>query len=101
MGWGGKKARTLYGVVLVYWGCPGSSMVKNPLANAGDTGLILGLADPWRRKWQPTPVRSPGKYHGHSILAATVHGVIKSPKSLSNRNNSKQKVYWVCPKKMG
>ena len=90
MGWGGKKARTLYGVVLVYWGFPGSSMVKNPLATAGDTGLILGLEDPWRRKWQPMPVLAPGKYHGQSILVAPGHGVIKSPTSLSNTNNSKQ-----------
>ena len=30
-------------------------MVKNPPANAGDSGLISGLRDPpWRRKWQPT-----------------------------------------------
>ena len=24
---------------------------------------------PWRRKWQPTPVFSPGKYHGQRSLA--------------------------------
>ena len=24
---------------------------------------------PWRRKWQPTPVFLPGKYHGHRSLA--------------------------------
>ena len=33
----------------------GGSEVKNPLANAGDTGLIPGSRRfPWRRKWQPT-----------------------------------------------
>ena len=24
----------------------------------------LGWEDPWRRKWQPTPVLLPGKFHG-------------------------------------
>ena len=28
---------------------------------------------PWRREWLPTPVLSPGKFHGQ----ATVHGVAK------------------------
>ena len=40
----------------------GVLMVKNPPANAGDTGdrdLIAGKV-PWRRKWQPTPVFLPG-----------------------------------------
>ena len=23
---------------------------------------------PWRRKWQPTPVRWPGKFHGQTSL---------------------------------
>jgi len=31
----------------------------------------------WRRKWQPTPVFSPGKSHEHRSLAGTVHGVTK------------------------
>ena len=30
---------------------------------------------PWRRKWQPTPVILPGKFHGWRSLAGTVHGV--------------------------
>ena len=37
-------------------------MVKNPPANAGDSGLIPGSA--WRRKWQPTPVFLFGNLHG-------------------------------------
>ena len=45
-------------------------MVKNPPANAGDAGdagSIPGL--PWSRKWQPTPVSLPGKFHGQRSLA--------------------------------
>ena len=47
-------------------------MVKNPPANAGDTGVV-GF-DPWVRKipWrtaqQPTPVFLPGESHGERSL---------------------------------
>ena len=48
-------------------------MVKNPPANAGDTrdtGLIPGSRrPPWRRKWLPTPVFLPEKFHGQRSLA--------------------------------
>ena len=33
--------------------------------------------NPWRSKWQPTPVFLPGKYHGQRSPAAIVHGVAK------------------------
>jgi len=46
---------------------------KESACNAGDTanlGSIPGSARfPWRRKWQPTPVFLPGKYHGERSLA--------------------------------
>ena len=49
----------------------GDIVVKNPPDNAGDTrlgfnswvGKIL-----WKRKWQPTPVFLPEKFHGQRIL---------------------------------
>ena len=42
---------------------------QNPLANAGDAGLIPGSGRPlWRRKWQPTPVFLPGKSHRQRSL---------------------------------
>ena len=46
-------------------------MLKNLPANAGD----VGREDPWvrkiplSRKWQPTPVFLPGKFHGWMSLA--------------------------------
>ena len=55
----------------------GGTVVKNPLANAGDTrdagsgrsGLSgLGRSS-WRRAWPPTPVFLPGKFHGQRSLA--------------------------------
>ena len=45
----------------------------------------LGREDPWRRKWQSTPVLLPGKSHGQrSLVGYTVHGVTKSWTRLSN-----------------
>ena len=61
-----------------FLGFPGDSVVKNPPANAGDTGLILGLG------------RSPGEGNGNPVQyscleilrdrgawCSTVHGVTK------------------------
>ena len=46
------------------------SVVKNPLANVGDTGSIPESGRfPWRRKWQPTTVFLPGKFHRQQSLA--------------------------------
>ena len=37
--------------------------------NVGDLGLIPGSGRfPWRRKWQPTPVFLPRKFHGQRNL---------------------------------
>ena len=53
-------------------GFPGGSVVKNPLANAGnirDAGSVPGLGRlPWRRKWQPTPAFLPGASYGRRSL---------------------------------
>ena len=72
-------------LVLLYWGFPGGSVVKNPPASAGDMGLIPGLG------------RCPGIGNGnllqYSCLGnpmdrgawwATVHGVAKSRTQLSD-----------------
>ena len=45
-------------------GFPGGSDGKESACSAGDLGLIPGREDPWRRKWQPTPVFLPGQFHG-------------------------------------
>ena len=47
----------------------GGTLVKNPPANAGDAGSILrSERSPWKRKWQPTPVFLPGKFHEQRSL---------------------------------
>ena len=46
----------------VKWGFPGSSVVKNLTANAGDAGSIHRVGKtPWRRKRHPSPVFLPRK----------------------------------------
>ena len=35
----------------------------------------LGGEDPWSRKWQPTAILLPRKFHGQRSLGATVHWV--------------------------
>ena len=54
---------------VVAGGLPGSSMVKNLPANAGDKGSILGSGRfPWRREWLATPIFLPGESHGKRSL---------------------------------
>ena len=57
-------------------GFPGGSVVKNLPANAGateDAGSTLELGRfPWRKKWQPTPVFLPGKFHGQRSLVGYI-----------------------------
>ena len=41
-------------------------MVRSPPAHARDAGNLGSIS--WRRKWQPTPVLLPGKFHGQRSL---------------------------------
>ena len=38
---------------------------------------------PWKRKWQPTPVVLPGKFHGQGSLTGCSHGVTRNWTQLS------------------
>ena len=50
-------------------GFPDGSAVKNPPANAGDAGSILGLGRlAWSRKWLPAPVFLSRKSQGQRSL---------------------------------
>ena len=55
-------------------GLPGSTVVKNLPANAGDIALTPGWGN---RKWQPTPVFLPGKFHEQRSLASYSPGGCK------------------------
>ena len=68
---------------------PRGAAVKNPLANAGDpwVGSIPG-----RKKWQPTPVFSPGKFHGLRSLGGYSpwgHKELDTIERLNNNSNTK------------
>jgi len=52
--------------MLLFGGFPGGSVLKNPPANAGDSGDMDLI--PWRRKWQPISVLLTGKFHGQWAL---------------------------------
>ena len=49
-------------------GFPGGSVIRNLPAMQETQVQSLGQEDPWRRKWQPTPVLLPRKSHGQRSL---------------------------------
>ena len=50
---------------LIEKGFPGGSASKESACNVGDLGLIPGSGrSSWRRKWQPTRILLPRKFHG-------------------------------------
>ena len=70
----------------VVQGFPAGSAGKESTCNEGDLGSIPGPGKiPWRRKWQPTPVFSPGESHGQRSLVGRmgthVHGVVESDRT--------------------
>ena len=47
-----------------------TQMIKKESATMQETQVLsLGMEDPWRREWQPTPVLLPGEFHGLRSLA--------------------------------
>ena len=71
---------------------PGGSDNKVSAYNSRDPGFNPWVGKIWRRKWQPTPVFLPRKFHGQrSLVGYIVRGVEKSQTrrvtslSLSNR----------------
>ena len=61
-------------------------MVKTACLSRDARDMVRSLVweDPGRRAWPPTPVFSPGEFHGQRTLVAIVHGVTKSQTRLSN-----------------
>ena len=64
---------------------PGDSEVKNLLAMQDTWVQSLGWEIPWRRKWQPTPIFSPGKSH-RGAWWAIVHGVARVGYNLASKS---------------
>ena len=58
--------------IWLWLGLPGGPVVKNlPAMQKTQEAEVrsLGLEDPWNRKWQPSPVFLPEKFHGQGSLA--------------------------------
>ena len=62
------QEHTWNGFFLSPWGFPGGSSNKKSTCSAGDTFSPWVMKIPWRRKWQPTPVFLPRKFHGQRSL---------------------------------
>ena len=76
--------------VRVHLGFPDGSVVKNPLVNAGDRGLIPASERfPCRRKWQPTPVFLLENSTDRRAWWATVPGVTENPTRLSDKDRTR------------
>ena len=58
-------------------GFSGGSVVKNPLANAGDMGSIPGWG------------RSPGEGHGNPLLYSCLENLIEEPGGLQSMGSQK------------
>ena len=59
----------------------------------------LGLEDPWRRKWQPTPVFLPGESHGQrSLMGYSSKGRKKS--DMTKRRSIKAKIMKLLEESM-
>ena len=66
-------------------GFPGASDGKSICLQCGRPWFEPWIRKiPWQRKWQPTSVLLPGKFHGWRSLLATVHGVAKSRTQLND-----------------
>ena len=56
------------------WAFPGGLAVKNPPAKQETRVWSWVRKIPWRRKWQPTPVFLPGKFHGQRLTGYSPWG---------------------------
>ena len=67
--WLGRSSGEGIGYPLQYsWASLVAQLVKKPPAMWETWVRPLGWEDPWKRKWQPTPVFLPGEPHGQRNL---------------------------------
>ena len=62
-----------------FWASLVAQCLKSPTAMQEPWVQSLGWEDPWRRKWQPMLVFSPGESHGQRSLAGYSLWGRKSP----------------------
>ena len=83
----------------VFWGFPGGSVVTEIAGNLPimqETWVwSLGQEDPWRRKWQPTPVFLPGEPRRQRSLAGYSPWGRKEADMTEQLNNNRRCAY-IC-----
>ena len=82
-------------------GSPGGLVVRNPFANAGNTGKHgfdpwVGKV-PWRRNWKPTPVSLPGGSHEQRSLAGCSPWGHKESGMAEHEHTRTCGIRWVLP----
>ena len=82
--WRGERCTALGRSSVVIQGFPGGSAVKNLPAKQDTWVRSLGWENPWRKKWQCTPVFLPGESHGQRSLAGYSPWIRKSRARLSD-----------------
>ena len=83
----------------VFWGFPGGSVVTEVAGNLHTMQKTwvqsLGQEDPWRRKWQPTPVFLPGETRRERSLAGySPRG--RKEAGMTERLNNIRRYAYVC-----
>ena len=61
---------SIYFLHILYIGLPRWLSSKESTCQAGDAVWSLDQEDPWRQKWQPTPVFLLGNFHGQRSLVS-------------------------------
>ena len=72
-------------------GAPGSSVVKSLPVHETWFSLWVGKV-PWRRKWHPMPVFSPGESHGQRSLVGYSPGGRKESNTTEQPNNNRRRI---------
>ena len=83
-----EKSLLIFTIGMIYLTCfPGGSVVKNLPAQTGH-GLMPSVGKiSWRKKWQPTPVFLPGKFHGWRSLEGYCPGACKETDTTQRLNH--------------
>ena len=79
-------------------GLPWWLSAKESACSAGDKEMqvqSLGQEDPWRRKWQPTPVFLPGRFHGQKSLAGYSPQGHKESDTTEHTHTMVDKTHWM------
>ena len=88
--YGGFIPSFLRNLHTIFWASLIAQPVKNIPAMQETWVQFLDQEDPWRRKWQPTPVFLPGKSHGQrSLVGCSPWGLKRVRLDWATKTNNK------------